>query len=203
MNPQPFGRIVSTSVWDDMMRNAFLPAEGKSYVITDQPSDYFAAQGDAETSDEFAVVGVGVGALLLRGQGIVGKRIRCKAAGLTGAEKRICNKRVLAKCGRKPVGLGKKAKKKKEEWAKCADSIADIVAKETDVTEEIIPAEKETTPVVTTTPPTTAPTSANTGKMITTIIAGVAVAGIIGLSIYGISKFMKAKKGAAPALAPA
>lgn len=74
----------------------------------------------------------------------IGKKILCKAQGLTGADRKMCESKILAKCGRKPVcssslALGiltggastagispKKCKEKKDAWAKCSQGVTYI-----------------------------------------------------------------------------
>jgi|CXWL01.1.fsa_nt_gi hypothetical protein len=57
----------------------------------------------------------------------VGKRILCKAQGLTGAEKRMCGTQILSKCGRKkicpPLIAGKKCREYNDKWLKCAQGV--------------------------------------------------------------------------------
>jgi hypothetical protein len=50
-----------------------------------------------------------------------GKKKLCKAAGLTGAEKKACKKKIVSDCGHK--GLFP-SRVKKEKWLACANAIA-------------------------------------------------------------------------------
>lgn len=59
---------------------------------------------------------------------VVGKRILCKAQGLSGAEKNLCEKQILAKCGRKPfcppIFGSAKCFKRRLDWGDCAKAQA-------------------------------------------------------------------------------
>ncbi len=85
-------------------------------VITDRFNQIhdFAFVGDArsisKTNEFFAVVG---------------KRVLCKAQGLSGAERALCTAQILAKCGRKPhaIAVTKKQKSDNAKWETCGQGV--------------------------------------------------------------------------------
>ena len=74
---------------------------------------------------------------------VAGKGKLCKAAGLTGSEKRACAKNIVAKCKKKPFCVGllsRKCKDRKAKWEACAS--AQVVSPEQaaqDAAEKLVP----------------------------------------------------------------
>jgi hypothetical protein len=97
MNPSIYPSVIKADTWDRIMEHEFSPASGNDI-------QYFPAVGKA-----------------------VKLKIQCKAAGLTGAELKMCKAKMLTVCGRKPVCpplFGrKKCKAKQDAWFKCTQSL--------------------------------------------------------------------------------
>jgi len=112
---------------------------------------------------------------------VAGKGKLCKAAGLTGAEKKACTQNIKSKCGKKPFCVGlvsRNCKAKKAKWETCASS--QVVSPEQaaqDAAEKLVP------------------DTADSGMGIgVKLMIGAAALGTIALIGFAISNRMKAKQ---------
>ena len=114
---------------------------------------------------------------------VAGKGKLCKAAGLTGVEKRACKKNIKNTCGRKPLF----GRAKKEEWLKCAEGAVvtpEEAAKE--AAEQLVPPSAERG------------AGLGTGA---TIMIGVAVVGFIALVGFALAGKRRSPATVQPAVA--
>ena len=151
---------------------------------------------------------------------IAGKKLLCSAQGLSGEEKTLCEKKIVAKCGRRPVcneniglailtgGLStagvapKQCKAKKNAWSKCSQAVASASAP-TDTVSSGAPAPDSTpAPDTTTAPDSSTGKVGGSGMSMTTMVIG----GVVLLALAG-GVFYMIKKGKAgkvqPSLTPA
>lgn len=90
MNPSIYPSIIPADQWDRIMEYEFMPANGEG-----EAQQFFPAVGKA-----------------------VRIKIQCKAAGLTGAEVKLCKAKMLTVCGRKPL-----LNKNKAKWFDCTQKV--------------------------------------------------------------------------------
>lgn len=90
--------------------------------LASAPSQFFALDGrkPSATSEFFAFRDD------KNYSNVVGKRVLCKAQGLTGQERRLCEAQILAKCGRKPhaIAITKKQKADNAKWEVCGQGVS-------------------------------------------------------------------------------
>ena len=119
---EPFGLITKDNI-QQIADTQFYAISNAEKIIQDDRTvmgsyDGIKSRFFAANSKNVNVSGIGVAdASVQEFLAAAGKGKLCKAAGLTGAEKRACKKNVKNICGRKPLF----GRAKKEGWLKCAE----------------------------------------------------------------------------------